>query len=871
MSIIRIPSKYIYDKKLSKANDNKIELIEVTVKEVSPKNEYGVSVHNESVSVAVSGSKDDVTDMKAVSALFSSSPTYTYTYVIAYAGYTNIKTANFKIRGKILYDNNRVTYVAIKGENDKPEIGCTLVGRKKEGFTEQSYNARLTINGANQNISYIVIDSTDSIVYDQKKEDETPSALDIKWTTERKAEGTIYEGGSGRLSVTAKANIDFNKDLAEATFTQISDEEYEIEVKNLIVGATVVTASDGGYDKPLGSVSGTIEGNYITYIADRVEFTLYGNTISIELTDKILSTGWSSHSAYSFSGNELMQTTNYKKGYGDMIKNMYTDTEGMYELGKETATITCAVADYYDAIDGTIVKSIQNDARFNIGDIVIPMVSQPSGGDTPISVVEGGIAKTFEVLGVGYSYDGEVLQKLTLQERQERLQKLPTPEIWLGRDGTTNEPYIWITVEGEYFRRTINIIVNGKVISSFVEGLGGGIHTLIYPNRLGIKDGDTVAVNTELRGYIESDWSNALVYEYEKLQTPIWEKTSDTLATISVGGRAQDIHLSTDYGQSWVVPSTTTVINAEKFGVKRSPIIVTAYTTAPYYKDSDKASVTFTLRTPMPKIEVTTDANLIIQNPLTEKETNYNGTSYTVYVDYLEVLSTPYYTISESIINLSGYMTLDEQHKIEVVAYGYGYSPSNKAEVIYYGETGEEEYNFDVTDELVGDMLELYDGDFDYLIHNPYFPTYIGEELRRPEWGGSDINFFIFDRASGKFIGCDMEHPLGGSQLSGGYIFGWWDWITDNGEQQPVETVDGIDWYDFKQNDGAVDGEVTLGIGSEILIGFDNNDDDKVVIKIIEKKLVPDEDGDMIEEIITHNFKITAVLGMAIGNMVYQA
>lgn len=115
-------------------------------------------------------------------------------------------------------------------------------------------------------------------------------------------------------------------------------------------------------------------------------------------------------------GNKLIQLDNEQ--ISDSIINNYNDTISQYSNGKEIATILCSINDYYDTYGNKIIAKDQSTGKmlFDIYDEVLPMVSQPSHPNVPMSLLPNGNAKTFSVLGSRIYYDGAIWQELTIQE-----------------------------------------------------------------------------------------------------------------------------------------------------------------------------------------------------------------------------------------------------------------------------------------------------------------------------------------------------------------------------------------------------------------------------------------------------------------------
>jgi hypothetical protein len=151
--------------------------------------------------------------------------------------------------------------------------------------------------------------------------------------------------------------------------------------------------------------------------------TLYGNTdspvfrfyIDNSYDVKSTITVGDAKSAYSLPSNDMFTNTatvsNQK--LGDYVANQII---AEYANGKETATLLCSISNYYDENGNQVKFDDGEDMTFNIYDEVVPMVYDSSGIDVPMSATQYGQAKSFAVLGVEISYDGAVLQRLTLQE-----------------------------------------------------------------------------------------------------------------------------------------------------------------------------------------------------------------------------------------------------------------------------------------------------------------------------------------------------------------------------------------------------------------------------------------------------------------------
>lgn len=80
----------------------------------------------------------------------------------------------------------------------------------------------------------------------------------------------------------------------------------------------------------------------ITYLSKVVEITVNGAVIKLNIEDKSIKIG-DGNNVFSFDGNELIQTTNTPRA-----EEKYQGVIDKWKNGKQTATITCPIADYYD-------------------------------------------------------------------------------------------------------------------------------------------------------------------------------------------------------------------------------------------------------------------------------------------------------------------------------------------------------------------------------------------------------------------------------------------------------------------------------------------------------------------------------------------
>lgn len=114
--------------------------------------------------------------------------------------------------------------------------------------------------------------------------------------------------------------------------------------------------------------------------------------------------------------NDLIQTDSYF-GETGLGYHILEEVNRRYSKGIECFEIECLFNDYYDE-NGNIVfdgKDISN--HFKKYDVIIPYVMK-KGQRVPLRVNADGTPKKFRIIGISYSYDGLLRQKLSVQEER---------------------------------------------------------------------------------------------------------------------------------------------------------------------------------------------------------------------------------------------------------------------------------------------------------------------------------------------------------------------------------------------------------------------------------------------------------------------
>lgn len=117
--------------------------------------------------------------------------------------------------------------------------------------------------------------------------------------------------------------------------------------------------------------------------------------------------------------NDLIQYNSFFNGdvgirLGEYILN---EVKKRYSNGIECFEIECLFNDYYDENGNKVFSKDDLSVHFNKYDIIIPYVIK-KGKEVPLRVNEDGTPKKFRIIGISYSYDGLLKQKLSIQEER---------------------------------------------------------------------------------------------------------------------------------------------------------------------------------------------------------------------------------------------------------------------------------------------------------------------------------------------------------------------------------------------------------------------------------------------------------------------
>lgn len=116
--------------------------------------------------------------------------------------------------------------------------------------------------------------------------------------------------------------------------------------------------------------------------------------------------------------NDLIQTSSYYMDYPTKIplgEHILNETVRRYANGRECFEIECLFNDYEFVNGENAFNADDLSSHFKKYDVIIPYVIK-KGRRVPLRVNEDGTPKQFRIIGISYSYDGLLKQKLSIQE-----------------------------------------------------------------------------------------------------------------------------------------------------------------------------------------------------------------------------------------------------------------------------------------------------------------------------------------------------------------------------------------------------------------------------------------------------------------------
>lgn len=337
--VIKILSKDIYEIDNQKFIDNQIDKIEVQVKNPVPDNHYNQTVYNEYTDSTLYTNGNPQEDVDGYGDNSSGGG-----FVVAYVKVTPFYIEKQFAIPKKLSNTSKINKIELS------PIRYSTVCIEKNGVATATLN--YTYKGLQQTDGF----SFYNILTDYPTTNQDKQIVLLPQEYEKTASGKLFEGIASPV-VTRKAELT----LTDQTNLELinEDEQYYYLSGLFLCGEEIVEighfedypSGQGGTSKVI-SVSGTST----LYKPIQISITIYGNTIGIDLQDQTITIG-NGNNVYSFTGNELIQTTNtykmpikLKKGFlldlftneykFEVIGNSKLKENDKIEYQDETATVT---------------------------------------------------------------------------------------------------------------------------------------------------------------------------------------------------------------------------------------------------------------------------------------------------------------------------------------------------------------------------------------------------------------------------------------------------------------------------------------------------------------------------------------------------
>lgn len=315
MAII-IPSKNILEINNQKVVDNEVDNIEVSYKNIVQDNHYAETVHNEEITSGFVLDSSSITDTDTGyinKIVLPDNP-----FVDVYGSY--VCANSFYYVSKEIFipfkqDNTHVLTSILTGLNKEGNnnINYSCYGQIISGITHQSMTVTVMLNSLKtgvESIYGIYVPPTLESAYIKEKEDVGNYSIQYEQTSE-------YSDFDGRTTQ-AKLNIEDKSNLSTVLGEEVfigEDKYLKLSLSNILCGMRIIRGQGRSTATPMGNlddrfISANIgNSTYEQYIPEKVSITIYGNTLGIDLKDKVIKIGDGQH-VYSFDGNELMQTSN---------------------------------------------------------------------------------------------------------------------------------------------------------------------------------------------------------------------------------------------------------------------------------------------------------------------------------------------------------------------------------------------------------------------------------------------------------------------------------------------------------------------------------------------------------------------------------
>ena len=303
MAII-IPSKYIYEKQTQKVIDNVIERIEVKAQEVLPDNQYETSVYNNDFNLPniELGSPTNLHDLAegGRGPQDATETKFYHVFALAYVGATS-GYSTFNVSIPVVQGESAITRIFYGLKGDEENIKTTTYCTKKVYDVLGVYNIQ---TNTYRETSRTLKSETSGIV-------DLKDKLSVEAKHSGDADGSTPADASVSLQAKNNSNVgSITPDYSLPDYIKLN----ELKIISYVKTITVVGDAENVDKSAIREIEvwGTLE----EYTANKIELTIYGNTVGINLKDKTVYCGdINEKKVHAIEGNELMQTSNkYETG-----------------------------------------------------------------------------------------------------------------------------------------------------------------------------------------------------------------------------------------------------------------------------------------------------------------------------------------------------------------------------------------------------------------------------------------------------------------------------------------------------------------------------------------------------------------------------
>lgn len=341
MAII-IPSKNIYEINNQKVVDNEVDNIEVSAKRIEETKDYSVNVYNNDFDVVTYQHGAETSDIHEEYRLHTQAPTsYCAVSGVFKPFYVDIDVVvNKQIGNKIITQIKTGEDKTDETANIKYSTACI----KKSAPISATYNT--SESGRHDpsfaNIQYTYPDDGEEGVFN------LPKTITVQHNY---SDISLSE-------ITVNLNDETNlKDIGRTIKITETNDYFSFRC-HLLCGEEIYELKGDAVGPPTNR--STASGTATIYIPQKISLTVYGNTIGIDLQDETIKIGNGQH-VYSFSGNELMQTSNTPS-----IDSKYNKVIKQWKNGKEVATIKCGIDEYWENKEEEITITVKSILPYSV-------------------------------------------------------------------------------------------------------------------------------------------------------------------------------------------------------------------------------------------------------------------------------------------------------------------------------------------------------------------------------------------------------------------------------------------------------------------------------------------------------------------------